>query len=169
MERLTKALKKFCMVLDRLAGLCFAGVMLLIIANIITRTAFNHPIMGTYEMVGFLTALGIGFALAHCFLQDGHIAVSFVVDRLSLNTQSIVAIFVNLLASVFMFAVGWYLMAYGLSMKLNGSVSLTAEIPIYPFIFMVAVGVFALSLAVFYKVIVSCQALQAANKIKRAL
>lgn len=169
MERLTKTLKKLSMILDKLAGLCFACVMLLIVANIIARTAFNHPILGTYELVGFLTAMGIGFALAQCSLKDGHIAVGFIVERFSPRTQSAIAIFVHAISFVFMFAAGWFLIHYGLATKLNGSVSLSAEIAIYPFIFMVAVGVFGLSLTLLYKLLVSCQELYSANKIKRAL
>ena len=169
MERFMKALKKFSMILDRLAGLCFAAVMLLIIANIVSRTVFHHPILGTYEMVGFLTAMGVGFALAYCALQDGHISVSFVVDRFSLKTQAIIAVLINALSAVFMFAAGCYLVNYGLSMKLNGSVSLSAEIPIYPFIFMVAVGVFALSLILFRQLYLSCQTLHTTDEIKRVL
>jgi hypothetical protein len=53
-------------VLDVILGLLLAGVMLLIVANILLQTLFKSPVLGTYEYVGFLTAALIGLSLANC-------------------------------------------------------------------------------------------------------
>jgi TRAP-type C4-dicarboxylate transport system permease small subunit len=123
-------------ILDKLAGVCFFGVMLLIIGNIFLRGILGRPILGTYEIVGFLTAWGIGLALAHCALQDGHIAVGIFMERLSQKIQSFVAVLVNAASFVFWSAAAWYLFQFGQAMKVKGLVSPSAEIPVYPVIYL---------------------------------
>lgn len=142
-------------VLDQAAGLCTFGVMLLIVANIILRAVFNSPILGTYEIVGFLASMGIGLALAQCALKDGHIAVSFVTDRLPEKLQPWLELAVNTISFIFWGAAAWYVGQYALAMQARGLVSSSAQIPVYPFIMMVAFSLFTLSLALLFKSILA--------------
>ncbi|MDO0825018.1 TRAP transporter small permease [Desulfosporosinus nitroreducens] len=155
MKQLSHLVKKVSSILDRLAGLCFFSVMLLIVANIVLRTVFNQPILGTYELVGFLTAMGVALALAHCAFQDGHIAVSFIMERLPRKTQSIAAVLVNTASSILWAAAAWSLGKFGQTMKMKGLVSPSAEIPVYPFIYLVAFGLAGLCLVLLFKSLVS--------------
>lgn len=141
--------------MDKLAGVFIFSVMLLIVTNIILRAAFKHPILGTYEIVGFLAAMGVSLGLAHCALREGHIAVSFVMERFSPKVQAVVNVVVNTVSIVFWTAAVWYIGKYALAMKTKGLVSSTAEIPVYPFIYMVALGVLGLCLVLLFKLLVS--------------
>jgi len=131
---------------DKIAGLCIAGVMLLVVSNILLRTVFNRPILGTYELVGLLTALGIGLALANCAFQNAHIAVDFVVDHFPLRLQAIVDSSINLISLVFWSLSAWHLGKYASNMTVSGVVSSTAQVPVYPFIYLVATGLSGLCL-----------------------
>lgn len=155
MKHLAGVVKGVSSILDKLAGLCFFSVMLLIVANIILRTVFNQPILGTYELVGFLTAMGVALALAHCAFQDGHIAVSFIMERLPRKIQFITAVFVNSVSLVFWASAVWALGKYGFAMKIRGLVSPSAEIPVYPFIYLVAFGLLGLCLVLSFKFLIS--------------
>jgi TRAP-type C4-dicarboxylate transport system permease small subunit len=156
-KRLAGLIKRTSGILDKLAGLCIISVMLLIVTNIILRTAFDHPILGTYEIVGFLTAMGVGFALGNCALQDGHIAVSFVMERLPRKIQSFAGILVHGASLAFWASTVWYLGQYAQAMKIKGLVSPSAEIPVYPFIYLVALGLLGLCLVLFFKFLVACK------------
>lgn len=155
MKQLSSFVKGASSILDKLAAICIFSVMLLIIANVFLRAAFKHPILGTYELVGYLTALGIGFALAQCAVQDGHIAVGFIVDRLPKKIQSIVDIVINAVSLAFWIGAVWYLCNFAQAMKMKGLVSLSAEIPVYPFIYLIALGILGLSVVVFFKLLSS--------------
>lgn len=157
MKQLTGMVQSISGILDKLAGVCIFAVMLLVVSNIIMRTAFSRPILGTYELVGFLTAMGIGLALAHCAFQDGHIAVSFIMERFPVKIQALVDVCVNAVALVFWAMAAWSLGKYGQSMMLKGLVSPSAEIPIYPFIYLLALGLGGLCLVLAFKLAVSWQ------------
>lgn len=151
MKKFTGLVGELCRGLDKLAGLCFFSVMLLIIANIVLRAVLKRPILGTYELVGILTAVGISLALAHCALRNGHIAVDLVVDRLPSRIQAIIDALTGFVSFIFWTAVAWYLFEYGSSMMAKGLVSSTAQIPIYPIIYLCAVGMLGLCLVLAVK------------------
>jgi len=141
--------------MDKLAGICIFSVMLLIVANIVLRTVFNQPILGTYELVGFLTAIGVALALAHCAFQEGHIAVSFIMEHFPQKIQSITAVIVNAASLMLWAATVWSLGKFGHAMKIKELVSPSAEIPVYPFIYLVAFGMLGLCLVLLFKLLVS--------------
>lgn len=141
--------------LDRIAGICLAGVMLLVVVNIILRVVFNRPILGTIEYVGFFTAVVIGLSLAYCAVQNAHIAVNFVADKLPVKVQAVFDTVVNTLALGFWGLASWHLWKYGQSLAASGVVSSTTQTPYYPFVYLVAAGLFALCLVLLVKLIES--------------
>ncbi|MEL7567181.1 MAG: TRAP transporter small permease [Dehalobacterium sp.] len=155
MNNLSGKVKGISHLLDKLAGICVFAVMLLIVSNIVFRGVFSKPILGTYELVGFLTALGIALALAYCAFQEGHIAVSFIVERFSKKIQAVINIFINTVAFLFWSTTVWYMGKFAHTMMVKGMVSPSAEIPIYPFIYLVALGLSGLCLVLFYKLLVA--------------
>lgn len=151
MKQFTGLVKRISSSLNILAGLCVFLVMLLIVSNIILRVVFKHPILGTYELVGFLAALAIAFGLAQCALQNGHIAVGLIMECFSNRIQSFIESVVNIISLLFWGAVTWYLFQFGVAMMNKGLVSLSAQIPVHPFIFLVGLGVAGLCIALFFK------------------
>jgi TRAP-type C4-dicarboxylate transport system permease small subunit len=133
---------------DLLAGLILAATSFLIVVNILGRVIFNRPVIGTYEMVGFLTAAVVGLALARCAVENSHIAISFFTDKLPLRMQRYVEAAVGLPALVFLCFTAYNLFAYGSRMAASGVVSSTNQVLFYPFIYLLALGFFTLALTV---------------------
>ncbi len=146
-------------VLDKIAGLCMVFAMLLVVVNILLRVLVGRPILGVYEYVIFLTVATIGLSLAHCAVQNGHIAVSFIFDRLSLKVQRVVNIFIDTAALFLWSLCAWQVGVYAHSTAASGVVSATSQIPLYPFIYLVALGLLALGLVLLVKAIESAQGL----------
>jgi len=140
MKKLNSLVTELSRKLDNIAGLCIVGVMVLVVANILLRALCNRPIAGTYELVCYLTALGIGLALANCAVQKAHIAVDFVADRLALRAQIVIDNLMNIIALGFWSLTVWHLVKYARAMATSGLVSSTAQIPIYPIIYLIALG-----------------------------
>jgi len=145
--------KKIFSVTDLLAGTCFFSVMILILANILMRNIFGHPITGTVEIVGLLIATGLGLALANCALNDGNIAMSIVTDRFSQGKQKVFDIIVYLVSLVFWAVVVWQIFVLANTSLANGRLSSTASIPIYPFVFILGFNVLCLCVVLFFKLV----------------
>jgi TRAP-type C4-dicarboxylate transport system permease small subunit len=63
-----------------IASGCLAAMMLLTVADVVLRAAFNRPLRGTYELVELLLCVTFFVALPAVFLRDDHIVVDSI-DR----------------------------------------------------------------------------------------
>ena len=126
-------------IFNGIAAAAITGMMLLTCADVLLRL-FRRPIPGTYEMVGFLGALGVSFALAHTSLERGHIAVDFLVQRLSVPLQTLVDGVIAAVCALLFGLAAWHSLRYGMDLKAAGEVSMTLQFPVFPFVWGVAAG-----------------------------
>jgi len=139
--------------LDIVAGCCLAGIMVLVVSNIILRVIFNSPILGTIDYVGFLAALAIGLALAYCAVQNAHIAVDFIIERFPYQVQAVVDSLMNIVALGFWGLVSWKMVEYAQSLAASGVVSPTTQTPFHPYVYLVSLGLFVLCLVLLVRLI----------------
>jgi TRAP-type C4-dicarboxylate transport system permease small subunit len=131
--------------LDIVAGVALVAMMTLVFGNVLSRAVWQ-PIMGTYEVTAFLAAMTISFALANCAVNKGHIALTLFVDRLPRRVQAFFDLLVSVLGALLYLILAWEVAKYAHHMKGTGEVSLTMEIPFYPFIYGVSFGLLMLAL-----------------------
>ncbi len=153
MQILETVVTKFNRALDFLAGMILAATAVLVVANILGRALLGRSILGTYEMVGLLTAAVVGLALSRCALENGHIAVGFIVEKLPSGAQKIINLAISIPAAAFLAVVAYNIYAFGSRVAATGEVSPTTQIIFYPFIYMVAFGFLALALTILFKLI----------------
>jgi TRAP-type C4-dicarboxylate transport system permease small subunit len=146
-------IKRAFIITDILAGACFFSVMALVLANIIMRNVFKQPIMGTVEIVGLLVATGLGLALANCEMVDGNIGMDIKMDWLSKGMQKVIEIVIYLISLSFWAIVVWRVFVYANTSYINGRVTSTASIPVYPFIFILGFNLICLCVALGYKLV----------------
>jgi TRAP-type C4-dicarboxylate transport system permease small subunit len=122
-----------------IAGAAVVFMMLITTADVILRM-FRHPILGTYEIVGFTGAVVIAFSLPYTSIKKGHIAVEFLVQRLPWLARVIINI-INSIAAMVLFAViAWQCARYAQSLRISGEVSSTLQMPTYPFLYGISFG-----------------------------
>jgi len=153
MKTIEGIIKKICSITDLLAGVCFFSVMALVLANIILRSVFKMPILGTVEIVGLLTATGLGLALSNCEMQDFNTAMDVFTEKLPKKAQKIIDIFVYAVSLSFFAVVVWRMSIFAGTSFTNGRVTPTTSIPIFPFIFLLGVNVFFLCVVLAYKLV----------------
>ena len=61
---------------------CLVAITLLPVVDVFSRWVFNAPIPGGVELVELLLVIVVMSSVAWCALRDGHVALTFVVDRL---------------------------------------------------------------------------------------
>jgi TRAP-type C4-dicarboxylate transport system permease small subunit len=132
-------------ILLALSGAAVLALMLLATGNVALRI-FHVPYRGTYEIVSFLGAIGVAFALAATQRGKGHI----VVDILSAHYPAPLRRFADALSaaiSAFFFGiVAWQVFVWGARIMNGGEVSETLKVIYHPFVFGVAIGFGVLSL-----------------------
>ena len=129
-----------------IAGLALVAMMGLTGADVLLR-AFRTPILGTYELVGLLGALAVGFAIPQTTLQGGHVKMDFLTDRLASRGKARLGRLTNLLGLGLFAVVGLNLWDLGDDLRRAGEVTLTLQLPQYPVAYGVALCCLAQCLA----------------------
>jgi len=155
MRLLTGLVAGLSRLLDRAAGFLMVATMVLVVLNVLLRVLLKRPVFGAYEYVSLLTALTIGLALAHCGVQNGHIDISIVAERLPARLQAVAGAVVNIVTLCFWGVSAWYIGGYARSMMISGLVSPTTQMPTYPFVYLIAFGLLAYCLVLLIRSIES--------------
>jgi len=114
-------------------------MMALTCADVILRL-FRMPIPGTYEIVSFMGAVAVSFAVARTSVEKGHVAVSLVVQLLPKRAQGLVEGIIAILGIILFALIAWQSSLYALDCQRSGEVSLTLQLPFYPIIYGIAFG-----------------------------
>ncbi|MCF8144990.1 MAG: TRAP transporter small permease [Deltaproteobacteria bacterium] len=112
-----------------------------------------QPLPGTYELVCFLGSTAAAFAMAHTLVESGHVAVSVLVRLFSEKTQAVFQIVTSSMAFIFFGLLSWQSVVYAQKLKKWGEVSMTLELPYYPFVYGMALSAAAVCLVLLVTVI----------------
>ncbi|MDZ7698836.1 MAG: TRAP transporter small permease [Deltaproteobacteria bacterium] len=140
-----KGVHRLTDLLNLVAGACLVAMTILTCADVVLRL-FRHPILGTYEIIGFLGATVAGFAMAYTTVKGGHVAVAVVVMRLSPRVQKVIFIITQLLGMVLFALLTWECVKYGNDLRTSGEVSLTLELPFFPVLYGLSLSAFMVCL-----------------------
>lgn len=117
--------------LSVISGVALTCLMFLTVADVAMR-AGGRPIMGTYEVAGLSLALVIGFSIPRVSLNQKHIYMDFLVDRLSKRNRALINIFSRILCILLFVLMGYGLFSVGSEFRTSGEVSPTVRLPVFP-------------------------------------
>ena len=124
--------------LNWVAGVGLVAMLALVVIDIGAAKLFKWPIPGGIEMVGFLGVVVIAFSIAQTQVLRGHIDVQFLVVRLPRTARKAISCIVYLCGMALFALLAWNSYAFGRALWVSGEVSMTQEIPFYPFVFGIA-------------------------------
>lgn len=141
------------------AGIAILCMMLLTCVDVLLRLCVTiyhgtkwefltplKPIPGTYELVCFMGSTAVSFAMAHTSVEKGHVAVSFVVAMFPERVQATIETITTCFGLFFFILLAWQSVLYAGDLREMGEVSLTLQLPFYPFVYGIAFSAFAVCL-----------------------
>ncbi len=132
-------IKKTAAMFNLAAGGAIVAAMLLVVVNVILRTVFGRPILGTYEFMGFISVLIISFGLSYCLLANAHIAVDFIVEKFNPKTQGVIDTITGISVFLFMSFFTWKVFDHATTILKSRQLSPTTQFPFYIVIYIMAV------------------------------
>lgn len=141
---LVKITDGFSRYLSYAGGLVLFVLMLLTAADVTGRYLFDAPLMGTYEVTKFMMVCLIFCALAYTQSRKGHVAVDIFVSGFSPKHRIIIDLINHVISSMVLGAIAWKSFERGFEVMATKECSGTLQIPVYPFLFIVALGSAAL-------------------------
>jgi TRAP-type C4-dicarboxylate transport system permease small subunit len=104
------------------------------------------PVRGTGEISQLGLSVVVFTALAYCGIRGSHVAVDILVSRLRKRAQQVLRIFMQFLSVAILGILAWQLFSYTAKMRDVGQSSVMLGIPVYPFVFVSAIGTALLAL-----------------------
>ena len=126
--------------MSRVSSVVLFLLMLLTTADVVLRKLANQSILGTVELTEFLLIILIFFIMAQTEIMGNHVKVDLVMVRFGRRTQNVVDTLTQLAGFVLVALITWSSFFYAGKMRAAGEVSQDLWIPVYPFVYVVAVG-----------------------------
>ncbi len=144
LEALNNFLNKALMVIG---GIAVLALMSLATGNVVLRI-FHIPFRGAYEIVSFLGAVVIAFALGYTQKRKDHIVVDILTDKFSPKTNRVLDGINYFVTMIFFAIISWQIYVWGIKIWESGELSETLKVIYHPFIFCVSLGFAVLSLTI---------------------
>lgn len=157
-SRLEAGLRRSVAVLDKLNvfhGLTrFIGLIIIVLmaaiisVDVILRYFFGLAIGGSIEIIGICVVIGVFFSIAYTQMKKGHITIDIITSQLSQRVQllmNIIMYFVSVALFASMSYATWDYFLYNISMN---RLSWVLAIPLWPYVFIVWLGLTALLLVI---------------------
>ena len=128
-------------------------MMLFVVAAVVARYVFNSPITGDFELVILAAGLIASFSLAYTLVLDGHIRVDIVSSHFPSGLRKALDIVAYVFGLIFWTVATWRSFVYAMTLRKSNLVSGMLPIPIYPFVFIVALGCAMLCLVFFFRLV----------------
>jgi TRAP-type C4-dicarboxylate transport system permease small subunit len=142
LEAINIFLNKILMILG---GVAVLALMALATGNVVLRL-FHLPFRGAYEIVSFLGAVVIAFALGYTQKRKDNIVVDILTAKFSKKVNRVLDGINYLVSTVFFSVVSWQIYKWGMKIWESHEVSETLKVIYHPFIFCVSFGFLVLSL-----------------------
>lgn len=149
LERLSILLN---VVLLTLGGVAVLALMCVATGNVVLRI-FHIPFRGAYEIVSFLGAIVIAFALGYTQQRKSHIIVDILTEKFPRKLVRFLDAVSHFVTMVFFGTVSWQIYRWGMKIGESGELSETLKIVYHPFIFAVSLGFATLSLTALVQLI----------------
>jgi TRAP-type transport system small permease protein len=133
------------------AFLCL--MMFWVVADVVMRFLFNHPILGSYEVVEYGMVFFVFLAFAFAQFNRAHICVPVVVERLSPRARAAVDVVTGIIAVLITAGMAWGALIQTQSMYNTHITSSVLFIPKWPFQLVTAIGLAIFIIAKFAEVL----------------
>jgi len=143
------------------AAAMLGAMMLFSVADMVMR-GFGVTVAGSYEVIGWLSAVAMALALGTVQRHKGHVAMELVVVKMGRRSRALTEALMALVSLALFAVVAFYVARYGRVLHETGSLSETLRIIVYPWVYVVGLGCAGLTLALLVDFLRSVTALMAA-------
>jgi TRAP-type C4-dicarboxylate transport system permease small subunit len=140
-KRFKAAVLKADFSLFTISGIALVCMMCITLVDV-TMRSIGRPIVGSVELISFLGAIAIGFAIPYTTWTKGHILVDFVLEKLSPKSRRIVLTLTRSAGILLFLLAGYNFILYGMDLMRSNQISGAFKLPLYPIAFGLSISCF---------------------------
>jgi TRAP-type C4-dicarboxylate transport system permease small subunit len=100
-----------------------------------------------------MASVAVAFAMAHTSVEKGHVAVTFVVNLFPERVQAVIGTITSSFGFILFALLTWRSVVYANHLKASGEVSLTLQLPFWPFVHGLAFSAAAVCLVLLVEIL----------------
>lgn len=139
--------------IESIGVLCLMLIMVITALDVVGAKAFLKPVPGALDIVTLAQAVAISFCSAALLMAGGHVSVEFCVNHLPPPARRWTAVAIDALSLVLCGIIVWRMWVFGTDLRLEGEVSPTARIPLYPVAFGIVVATVPACIELFLRIV----------------
>jgi len=139
-ERIERANLRFSEVLEYAAIVGLLLIMVITTVDVVGAKVFRWRVFGAIDMVMLSQIVAISLSGGATLIAGRHIAVEFFLRVLPQGVRRAIGVVVSLMLVGFCSIAVWRLVVLGRSFQESGEHSATAYIPLFPFAYVIALG-----------------------------
>jgi TRAP-type C4-dicarboxylate transport system permease small subunit len=138
-----------------LVAACAIFAMMVLTCTDVVMRYFGRPIPGCFDVIRLLSVVAIAFAMAYIQVQRGHTSVELVTSHLSARSKKVVDSIAYLLSLGLFILLARESFVYARRLWLANEVFMTLKMPIFPLVYVIAIGSILLCLVLLADIIKS--------------
>lgn len=151
-------LRKFNELMGFLSGIILLVVTFLLIYDVFARYLLGEPSIWAQAVSQYLMLVAIFLGTSYCFLDDGHVNVEIVIERVGLALRSKLLCIGYLLAAVYSAVMLWYTLKLTfMALRMNWMTMGSFPFPTWILYVVMAFGCVLLILTIASKMVAVCR------------
>jgi TRAP-type C4-dicarboxylate transport system permease small subunit len=134
-------------------------IVILTVADVILRFAFNTPIIGSYEIIQYVLLIAVFASFAYCESIHGHVSLTMLLLRFPQKVKFVCYLFTGLLSLGTVVLICYAAGAQAMFSSAKALTSSVLNISVYPFIWVECICLGTYAIQVLYNVVRSVVAL----------
>ena len=128
-------------------------IMVITCADVIGAKMFLKPVPGALDIVMLAQTVAISFSVAATLSVGGHVSVEIFLLHMPAWMKRITVVFTEALSLLLFVLIVWQLTVHGHDFRLDGEISPTARIPLYPFAYGIALAAVPACIELFTRIV----------------
>ncbi len=133
------------------------GLVMLTVVDVTMRRAFDAPLGFTYEIMGLGMTVIVWGSILYSTGLERHISVDVIMSRIPGRFKRIMVLIWDFVTIVVLFLLGWQSILYAIKLANTKTETQMLDIPVYPFVIIVAFGAIWAGLMLYCNFINSCR------------
>ena len=154
-NNLKKVVSPISQVLGYISMAVIVLVVLLVVADVLLRRFADSPIQGSHDITALAFSIIVFLPLAWLAMNDGHVEMDFIVKKFPKIAQSILEVIMIFITTTIIGLMSWQVVVQGTKLQAANQETAILGIPMYPFLYLAAVGGFILAMAFFIRFLYS--------------
>lgn len=155
MERFERFVKNVSKTFEWVGVVGYLIMVLVNVIDVVGSKFFNFPLPGAFEVTSFAQVVAIALTIPIGLYLGFHISIDFILERFPDTPKRLINIFVSIVFVIFFGLILYQTLEYGYSLQVSEEIGSVSKIPLFPFAYVIAIGIVPIILFYIIKTITS--------------